>query len=67
MYCQALAEVGRALDWDIHVYDAKHVEAEAARILGARADDVLHAPRATLGPPWTKDHRTALAATVLAG
>ena len=27
---------------------------------------ILHGPRAMLGPPWTKDHRTALAATVLA-
>jgi hypothetical protein len=27
---------------------------------------VLHGPRARLGPPWTKDHRTALAATVVA-
>jgi hypothetical protein len=42
------------------------VEAEAARILGPRAADVLEGPRATLGPPWTKDHRTALAATITA-
>jgi hypothetical protein len=26
---------------------------------------VLHGPRATLGPPWSKDHRMALAATIL--
>jgi hypothetical protein len=67
MYCMVLADVGRALDWDIHAYDAKCVEAEAARVLGARADDVLYGPRTTLGPPWSKDHRTALAATVVAG
>ena len=24
-------------------------------------------PRATLGPPWAKDHRIALAATIMAG
>jgi hypothetical protein len=66
MYCKVLAEVGRARGWDIHLYDAKHVEAEAARHLGARADEVLHGPRATLGPPWSKDHRTALAATIVA-
>jgi hypothetical protein len=24
-------------------------------------------PRARLGPPWTKDHRMALAATIVAG
>ncbi len=31
------------------------------------ADEVLQGPRATMGPPWTKDHRVALAATILAG
>jgi hypothetical protein len=66
MYCTVLAEVGRARGWDIHVYDVKRVEAEAARILGARANEVLHGPRTTLGPPWSKDHRTALAATIVA-
>jgi hypothetical protein len=35
--------------------------------LGEKADDVLLGPRARLGPPWTKDHRTALAATIMAG
>jgi hypothetical protein len=49
----------------VHLYDAKHVEDEAARMLGERADAVLHGPRATLGPPWSKDHRMALAATVV--
>jgi hypothetical protein len=36
-------------------------------MLAARADEVLFGPRATMGPPWTKDHRTALAATIVAG
>jgi hypothetical protein len=27
---------------------------------------VLYGPRERLGPPWAKDHRIALAATVLA-
>jgi hypothetical protein len=65
MYRQVLAQIGRARDWEIRFYDAKHVEADAASILGKRAHDVLHGPRAMLGPPWSKDHRTALAATVL--
>jgi hypothetical protein len=67
MYCEVLAEVARERDWDVHVYDAKTVEAEARRMLGARADAVLNGPRATLGPPWSKDHRMALAATIVAG
>jgi hypothetical protein len=65
MYCQVLAEVAAERGWDICTYDAKNVEAEAAAILGPRADEVLHGPRTTLGLPWSKDHRTALAATIV--
>jgi hypothetical protein len=67
MYRQVLAEVAGERGWAIHGYEAKDVEARAASVLGARADAVLRGPRATLGPPWSKDHRTALAATVVAG
>jgi hypothetical protein len=66
MYCQVLGELARDRGWAIHRYNAKRVEVEAAGILGDRADEVLHGPRATLGPPWSKDHREALAATILA-
>ena len=66
MYRQVLAECARARGWDIHLFDAKNVESQAVTILGERADDVLHGPRATLGPPWAKDHRMALAATIVA-
>jgi hypothetical protein len=67
MYREVLAEAARARGWDVHLYDAKDVERQAASVLGARADDVLCGPRATLGPPWGKDHRMALAATIMAG
>ncbi len=66
MYCQVIAECAHARGWKVHLFDAKDVEAQAARILGQRAGDVLHGPRATLGPPWTRDHRIALAATIVA-
>ena len=65
MYCQVLAEVARERGWVVHFYDAKNVEAEAAALLGARANDVLNGPRKALGPPWSRDHRTALAATIV--
>ena len=65
MYRQVLAELARSRGWEVHLYDAKDVEDEAIRILGERADTVLHGPRATLGPPWSKDHRMALAATIV--
>ncbi len=66
MYRQVLAEQARARGWEVHLYDAKDVEARAVSKLAERADEVLRGPRATLGPPWTKDHRMALAATVVA-
>ena len=65
MYRQVLAEVARDRGWDVHLYTANDVEAEAVRILGGLADEVLHGPRTALGPPWSKDHRTALAATIV--
>ncbi len=67
MYRQELSELAHARGWEVHLFDAKDVESRAASLLGERADEVLHGPRATLGPPWTRDHRTALAATILAG
>ena len=66
MYCQVLAELAGKRGWTVRFYDAKDVERAAARILGERADEVLHGPRTTLGPPWSKDHRMALAATIVA-
>lgn len=65
MYCQVLAERAEARGWKVHLYNAKDVEMSAAGILGDRTDEVLRGPRATLGPPWSKDHRLALAATIL--
>jgi hypothetical protein len=66
MYRQVLADLAREHGWDVHLYDAKDIEAEAAHLLGERADKVLRSPRTTLGPPWSKDHRMALAATIMA-
>ena len=67
MYRQVLAEEARARGWHVHLYNAKNIESLAVSILRDRADEVLHGPRASLGPPWTKDHRMALAATIVAG
>jgi hypothetical protein len=66
MYRQVLADLAHERGWDVHLFDAQDVEDQAARILGERADEVLHGPRTTLGPPWAKDHRMALAATIVA-
>jgi hypothetical protein len=65
MYRQVLVELAHDRGWTIHFYEAKAVIGQAAAILGDRTDAVLDGPRAALGPPWTKDHRMALAATVI--
>lgn len=65
MYREVLAELAEARGWVVHHFDAARVERAAAEVLGARAGEVLHGPRAVLGPPWSKDHRVALAATVV--
>ena len=67
MYRQILSELAHERGWEVHVYDARAVEAQAARALGERAAEILHGPRERLGPPWTKDHRTALAAAIMSG
>jgi len=67
MYRQILSELAHERGWEVHVYDAKAVEDQAARALGASAAEILHGPRERLGPPWTKDHRTALAAAIMSG
>lgn len=66
MYRTVMADSARARGWKVCFYEAKSVISLAAGILGDRADDVLQGPRQRLGPPWTKDHRLALAATVVA-
>jgi hypothetical protein len=67
MYRQVLSELAHGRGWAVHLYMAKDVEGQAASMLRGRADEVLHGPRKKLGPPWTKDHRVALAATIVAG
>jgi hypothetical protein len=67
MYREVLSELAHARDWEVHLYNAKEVIGQAVSKLGERADEILQGPRARLGPPWTKDHRTALAATIVGG
>jgi hypothetical protein len=67
MYRQVLGEAASARRWRVHLYNPTDVEVLARTLLGDRADEVLLGPRQRLGPPWTKDHRTALAATIAAG
>jgi hypothetical protein len=66
MYCRILADLAHDRGWAVHRYNSRDVEAQAVRMLGERADEVLRGPRSQLGPPWSKDHRLALAATIVA-
>jgi hypothetical protein len=66
MYRQVLSEAARARQWEVHFYDARDVVDQAVGLLAERADHVLWGPRASIGPPWAKDHRVALAATIVA-
>ena len=67
MYLEVLAAAADRRGWQVHTFDAKTVEAAAAQALGPSADleAVLAAPRTELGPPWSKEHRMALAATIV--
>jgi hypothetical protein len=65
MYRQVLAHLAGDRGWVVHLY-AKDIEEEAVHILGERGDEILNGARSRLGPPWTKDHRMALAATIVA-
>lgn len=67
MYRQVLSELAQARGWDVTFYDAKEVLGQAVTVLDDRTDEVLRSPRAALGPPWTVDHRVALAATIVSG
>jgi hypothetical protein len=66
MYRQVFAELAAERGWVEHRFDASTVEAEAAKILGERAEDVLYGPRKVVGAPWNRDHRAALAAIIVA-
>jgi hypothetical protein len=67
MYRQVLSELAHARGWEVRLYNAKEVLGQAVSTLAERADEVLQGPRERMGPPWTKDHRIALAATIVGG
>jgi len=66
MYRQELAAAAARRGWAVARYDARSVEGEARGILGDTGTDPLQHPRTVLGTPWTKDHRIAFAAVIVA-
>ena len=67
MYLETLAAAATERGWAVHRFDPRTVEAEAGEALGDQFDEVRGRPRRELGPPGTRDHRMALAATIVAG
>jgi hypothetical protein len=67
MYRRALAAAAEARGWAVHWYDARkvlHSASEALRI--ADFDTHFLQLRRSVGPPWDKDHKVAMAAAIVA-
>jgi len=67
MYRRALAGAAEARGWAVHWYDAKKVLDAAGAAL--RIEDIeahFLQLRRSIGPPWGKDHKVAMAAAVVA-
>jgi len=67
MYRTALAGAAEAKGWDVHWYQRKNV-LDAARDALHVADLDAHFlnVRKSIGPPWTNDHKVAMAAAIVA-
>lgn len=66
MYRKALAAAAEARNWTVHWYDAKKVLEEARNELSVEDLDAWFLElRRSIGPPWTRDHKVALAAAVV--
>ncbi len=58
MYRKELAAAAEERGWKVHWFDAK-------KVLEA-ASEALRVDRKSIGPPWTKDHKIAMAAAIVA-
>jgi hypothetical protein len=65
MYREALAAAAAARGWTVRWYNPKTVFESAAASLRARTLDQLFAAiRTSIGPPWGRDHKLAMAAAI---
>jgi hypothetical protein len=66
MYREALASAAVARGWAVHWYEAKSVFVAARLALRVENLDTYFLQlRRTIGPPWDKDHKLAMAAAVV--
>ncbi len=67
MYRDALARAAEARDLPVYWYDPKNVCSQAGRALGLESFDARFLDlRRSLGSPWNRDHKVALAAAIVA-
>jgi hypothetical protein len=68
MYRKALAAAAEARGWAVHWYDSKKVFDAASQALAIEnLDDAYFLElRRSIGPPWGKDHKMAMAAAIVA-
>jgi hypothetical protein len=67
MYRKALAGAAEARGWAVHWYDAKKVFDAASSVLRIEDLDAHFLQlRRSIGPPWSVDHRLAMAAAIVA-
>jgi hypothetical protein len=66
MYRKALASAAEARGWPVHWYDAKSILETARQALhGEDLDAYFLKVRSAVGPPWTNDHKLAMAAAIV--
>jgi len=67
MYRKSLAAAAEARGWAVHWYDSKRVFEAAREALGIEDLDAHFLRlRKSIGPPWSKDHKLAMAAAIVA-
>lgn len=67
MYRKALAAAAEARGWAVHWYDAKKVFDAASEVLRIEDLDAHFLQlRRSIGSPWGKDHKLAMAAAIVA-
>ena len=67
MYRRALAAAAEARGWDVHWFDARKVFDAASAALGiADFDAHFLQLRKSIGPPWSMDHKIAMAGAIVA-
>ncbi|PYR51755.1 MAG: hypothetical protein DMF89_04965 [Acidobacteria bacterium] len=67
MYREALVSAAEARGWPVHWYGAKKVLGAASEALRvANLDAHFLQVRKAVGPPWTMDHKLAMAAAIVA-